>query len=135
TDVIQRAMPVPTKKPRFYLHGFFIYFIFLSIYFCEIIFAAKYSLFMRAIFSREISLGHSTSQAPVLVQLPNPSSSICATMFITRVSFSTFPCGNKASWETFAETNNMAEPFLQVATQAPQPIHAAALKASSASSF
>ena len=38
--------------------------------------AFKYSLFKRAMFSREIPFGHSTSQAPVLVQFPNPSSSI-----------------------------------------------------------
>jgi len=31
------------------------------------------------------------------------------------------PCGSKFNWLTFAETNNMAEPFLQAATQAPQP--------------
>ena len=54
-------------------------------------FAAKYSLFMRAIFSREIPLGHSTSQAPVLVQFPKPSSSICLTMFNTRSVASTCP--------------------------------------------
>lgn len=38
--------------------------------------AAKYSLFMRAMFSSEIPFGHSISQAPVLVQFPKPSSSI-----------------------------------------------------------
>lgn len=38
--------------------------------------AARYSRFIRAIFSREIPFGHSTSQAPVLVQLPKPSKSI-----------------------------------------------------------
>ena len=54
-------------------------------------FATKYSLFMRAIFSREIPLGHSTSQAPVLVQFPKPSSSICLTMFSTRSVASTCP--------------------------------------------
>ena len=34
------------------------------------------SRFIRAMFSKEIPLGHSTSQAPVLVQFPKPSSSI-----------------------------------------------------------
>ena len=38
--------------------------------------AARYSRFIRAIFSREIPFGHSTSQAPVFVQFPKPSSSI-----------------------------------------------------------
>ena len=34
------------------------------------------SLFKRAMFVSEIPLGHSTSQAPVLVQFPKPSKSI-----------------------------------------------------------
>src|SRR4051812_11449490 len=54
-------------------------------------------------------------------------------MFFTRVVASTFPCGNKANWETFAETNNIADEFLQVATQAPHPKQAAASNAASAS--
>ena len=58
--------------------------------------ALRYSRFIRAIFSKEIPFGHSISQAPVLVQLPNPSRSICFTMFKTRVVASTRPCGNKA---------------------------------------
>ena len=45
-------------------------------YFSEDIPATRYSLFRRAIFSRDISLGHSASQAPVFVQAPKPSSSI-----------------------------------------------------------
>ena len=53
------------------------------------ILALRYSRFIRAIFSREIPFGHSISQAPVLVQLPNPSRSICFTMFKTRVVAST----------------------------------------------
>ena len=51
--------------------------------------AFKYSRFIRAMFSNEIPFGHSTSQAPVLVQLPKPSSSICLTMFNTRSVAST----------------------------------------------
>ncbi len=43
----------------------------------------------------EIFFGHSASQAPVLVQLPKPSSSIFATIAFTRLAASTFPCGNK----------------------------------------
>ena len=42
--------------------------------------AARNSLFKRAICSTEIPLGHSISQALVLVQLPKPSSSIFATI-------------------------------------------------------
>lgn len=41
-----------------------------------IVSAFKYSRFIRAIFSNLIPLGHSIMQAPVLVQLPNPSISI-----------------------------------------------------------
>src|SRR6476646_6202661 len=80
----------------------------------------------------EISLGHSASQAYVLVQFPNPSLSIWATIFNTLDSLSGSPCGNNANWETLALTNNIALPFTQVATQAPQPIQAAAINASSA---
>ena len=82
--------------------------------------ADKYSRFIRAMFSSEIPFGHSTSQAPVLVQFPKPSASICLTIFKTRSVASTLPCGNNAYCETFAATNNMADEFLQVATQAPQ---------------
>src|SRR5690606_706506 len=57
------------------------------------ILALKNSLFIRAMFSREIPFGHSTSQAPVLVQFPNPSRSIWATIFFTRSVASTLPCG------------------------------------------
>lgn len=98
-------------------------------------FAAIYSRFIRAIFSREIPLGHSTSHAPVLVQFPKPSSSIFATIFITRSLASTLPCGKSDNCETLADTNNMADEFLHAATQAPQPMHAAALNALSASSL
>jgi hypothetical protein len=38
------------------------------------------------------------------------------------------PWGNSAKCETFAETNNSADEFLQAATHAPQPIQAAAAK-------
>src|SRR5690554_3340616 len=90
--------------------------------------AAKYSRFIRAMFSKEIPFGHSTSHAPVLVQFPKPSSSIWLTMFNTRSVASTLPCGNRATCETFAETYSIAEAFLQEATQAPHPIQAAASK-------
>src|SRR5690606_17794666 len=95
--------------------------------------AFKYSLFILAMLSNVIPLGHSTSQAPVLVQLPKPSSSICFTIFKTRSVASTCPCGNKANCDTLAETNNMADEFLQLATQAPHPIQVAASNAVSAS--
>src|ERR1700749_5245157 len=87
---------------------------------------------MREILVSVISLGHSASQAPVLVQLPKPSSSICATMACTRLQRSGWPCGNSAICDTLADTNSIAEAFLHAATQAPQPIQVAELKASSA---
>ena len=80
-------------------------------------------------------LGQCASQAPVFVQFPNPSLSICFTIFKTRSLASTLPCGNLEYCETFAPTNNIADEFLHEATHAPQPIQAAALKASSASGF
>ena len=55
-------------------------------------------------------------------------------MALARRRVSTLPCGSLASDETRAATNSMAEPFLQVATQAPQPMQAAASMLSSASS-
>ena len=82
--------------------------------------------------SIEMLFGHSDSQAPVLVQFPNPSSSILATMAFARRAASIFPCGRRANWETLAATKSIAEEFLQVAAQAPQPIQAAASIASSA---
>src|ERR1700740_1340659 len=87
---------------------------------------------MRPMLVRDISLGRSASQAPVLVQLPKPSSSICATIFCTRLQRSVWPCGSMANCDTLAETNSIAEAFLQAATQAPQPMQVAELKASSA---
>src|SRR5688572_17221860 len=87
---------------------------------------------MRAMFDTLMPFGHSASQASVFVQEPNPSLSICATIFSTLILRSGCPCGNNASWEIFALTNNMADAFLHAATQAPHPIQAAASKALSA---
>ena len=83
----------------------------------------------------EIALGHSAWQAPVLVQLPKPSSSILATIALARRAPSTRPCGSLASDDTRAATKSIAEPFLHVAAQAPQPTQAAASIDSSASAF
>src|SRR5690606_19291304 len=94
-----------------------------------------YSRFILAMFSREIPLGHSISQAPVFVQFPKPSLSICSTIANTREVASTFPCGSKANWLTLAAVNNMALAFLHAATQAPHEIQEAEKKAASASSF
>jgi hypothetical protein len=56
--------------------------------------APKYSLFNLAMFAMDISLGQVASQAPVLVQDPKPSLSICATILKTLVFLSGAPCGN-----------------------------------------
>ena len=98
-------------------------------------FAFKYSRLRRAMCDTEIPFGHSSSQARVLVQLPNPSSSIFLTMARARFEASTLPWGRSARELTRAATNSIAEPFLQVATQAPQPMHAAASILSSAVSW
>ena len=58
--------------------------------------AAKYSAFRRAILLMEISFGQTASQAPVLVQAPNPSLSICAIILTTRDFLSGSPCGSNA---------------------------------------
>ncbi len=56
-----------------------------------------------------------------------------ATIFNALRLASILPCGNKASCETLAETNNIADEFLQAATHAPHPMQAAASNALSAS--
>src|SRR6185437_758371 len=94
-----------------------------------------YSLLRRAILATEIFFGHSASQALVLVQCPKPSSSMALSIATALCLLSDWPCGSKLSCETLADTNNIAELFLQAATQAPQPIQAAASKASSAISL
>src|SRR5438309_10781031 len=83
----------------------------------------------------EISLGHTASHAPVKVQEPNPSLSICATMLSARFFLSGFPCGRSARCAIFAAVKREAEAFLQAATQAPQAIQAAAPNEASALSF
>ena len=71
----------------------------------------------------------------MLVQLPKPSSSIWPTMLMTRPLCSTLPWGNRPRWDALAEVNSMAELFGQAATQAPQPMQAAASMAWSASTL
>src|SRR5690606_31965447 len=92
-------------------------------------------LFNLAILSTEISFGQTASHASVMVQDPKPSLSICSTILSTRLFFSGAPCGNSARWATLADTKSIAELFLQAATQAPHPMHAAAAKDWSAFSF
>ena len=54
-------------------------------------FALRNSRLRRAMWSMEIPLGHSISQARVFVQLPNPSSSIFATIFLALLAASGRP--------------------------------------------
>ncbi len=54
-------------------------------------FAFRNSRLRRAMWSMEIPLGHSISQARVLVQLPKPSSSIFATIFLALRAASGLP--------------------------------------------
>ncbi len=61
------------KRINQWLMRFFKY---TKLYFYPFKLAAKYSRFIRAIFSSEIPFGHSISQAPVFVQFPKPSKSI-----------------------------------------------------------
>src|SRR5688500_18640389 len=90
---------------------------------------------MREILVMDISLGQTASQAPVKVQLPKPSLSICATMLSTRFLRSGAPWGSSERCAIFAAVKSDAEAFLQAATQAPQPMQLAAPKAASALSF
>ena len=60
---------------------------------------------------------------------------MAATILRTRRSRSGWPCGSRPRCETLAAVNSMAEAFGQAATQAPQPMQAAASMAGSASVF
>src|SRR5215510_1662945 len=82
-----------------------------------------------------ISFGQTASHSPSLEQLPNPSASWRSTILTTRAYRSTAPCGSSARWLTLAEVKRAAEAFLQAATQAPQPMHAAESIALSATGF
>src|SRR3989304_3532330 len=48
-------------------------------------------------------------------------------MLATRSAASTCPCGRAANWETLAPVKSIAAPFGQPATQAPHPMHSAAV--------
>src|SRR5262245_45233375 len=93
------------------------------------------SRFMRAMFSTLIRLGQAASHSKWFVQWPKPSASICATILSTRSQRSGWPCGRRASWEILAEVKSDADALGQAATQAPQPMQAAASIARSAFSL
>src|SRR5687768_10601519 len=81
----------------------------LSPYLSADIPANKYSLCILEIFVIAISFGQTASQAPVKVQLPNPSLSIWATMLRARFLRSGPPWGSNARWAIFAAVNSDAE--------------------------
>src|SRR5512143_3934606 len=82
----------------------------------------------------EISLGQVFSHSRWLEQLPNPQASIARIMPMARRAASGRPWGSRANWDTFALRKSMAEALGQAATQAPQPMQAAASMARSARS-
>jgi hypothetical protein len=68
-------------------------------------------------------------QAPMLVQLPNPSACPSAPPCSTPVLLASGrPCGNRAYWLTLAPMKSMAAAFGQAATHAPQPMQVAAIE-------
>src|SRR5437762_12095309 len=97
--------------------------------------ARTYSRVMRAMLEMGISFGQTASHSPSFEQLPKPSASACAIMAATRERRSGFPCGSSASCEILAPMNRCADAFLQAATHAPHPMHAAESIAVSAISF
>ena len=65
--------------------------------------------------------------------ITEPSSSIACTIFNTRRAVPGEPCGKNERCETFAAAKSIADPFGHAAAHAPQPMHAAASIARSAS--
>ena len=82
-----------------------------------------------------IALGQAASHSAWLEQEPKPSASICSTIATTRRSRSGWPWGSRLRWATLAAVKSEAEAFGQAATQAPQPMQAAASMARSAASL
>src|ERR1044072_6827484 len=82
-----------------------------------------------------IDFGHTASHSRCIVQLPNPSRSIASIILTTRCLRSGWPCGSRARCEIFALVKSDDEPLGHAATQAPQPMQAAASIATSALCF
>ena len=85
--------------------------------------------------SSGMPFGQTASHSPWLEQVPKTSRPMAATMLSVRSSRSGWPCGSEFRCATFAAVNSIAAAFGQDATQAPQPMHAAASNAVSAASF
>ena len=81
-----------------------------------------------------ISFGHAFSHSPWFVHEPKYPSMV-STMFCTRFQRSGWPCGSRLRWATLAAVKSWAALFGHAATHAPQPMHAAASIAASATSF
>src|SRR6187402_1705530 len=77
-------------------------------------------------FSSWMPFGQTASHSPMFVQLPKPSSLAWATMFNAREWRSGWPWGSRPRWLILAPVNSDALALGQAATQAPQPMHAAA---------
>ena len=81
-----------------------------------------------------ISLGQAASHSRWLVQEPKYSS-ITSTIASVRRERSGWPWGNRFRWASLAAVKSWPAPFGHAATQAPQPMQAAASIARSAFSF
>jgi hypothetical protein len=81
-----------------------------------------------------ISFGHAAAHSPWLVHEPKYVS-IVSTIARVRRWRSGWPWGRRLRCASFAAVNSCPAPFGQAATQAPQPMHAAASIARSASAF
>src|SRR5580765_8712307 len=79
----------------------------------------------------EIDFGQASSHSPWLVQEPK-NSSIVSTIASTREYRSAWPCGSRLRCWIFAEVNSWPALLGHAATHAPQPMHAAASNAASA---
>src|SRR5690606_36277534 len=84
--------------------------------------------------SMEMLLGHAASHSAWLVHEPKYSS-MTSTMRSVRDQRSVCPWGRRLRWAIFAAVNRLAAPLGHAATQAPQPMHAAASNAVSATIF
>src|SRR5262245_21205986 len=85
--------------------------------------------------SMRIPLGQAASHSAWLVHAPKPAASIAAIIRSARSDRSDWPWGRRPRCEIFAAVNSIAEALGQAATQAPQPMHAAASIARSAFSL
>src|SRR5690606_36507304 len=72
-----------------------------------------------------ISLGQAASHSPWLVHEPK-NSSIVSTIASERERRSAWPCGRRLRCDSLAPVKRLAAPLGQAATQAPQPMQAAA---------